>query len=216
MLKPDSAATLATYAALPSYGCWQQLTGITDKPLTGAQINGLYFDQTQLNLKNYKAALLPSGSEPIHYYNAKTLQASLPAANGVASAQALATIYAMIANGGQWQGKTLIAPSIIAQLTTPQATGQDGVMPADMGWRLGYHRLFQLCTAEGSAVKAANAQGFGHMGYNGSVAWCDPARQLSFAFVHNFDVTMLNDIRQFALTEVVISKIDANMADATA
>lgn len=46
------------------------------------------------------------------------------------------------------------------------------------------------------------------MGYNGSVAWCDPARQLSFAFIHNFDTTMLNDIRQFALTEAVLSLID--------
>jgi hypothetical protein len=46
------------------------------------------------------------------------------------------------------------------------------------------------------------------MGYNGSVAWCDPTRQLSFAFIHNFDTTMLNDIRQFALTEAVLSWVD--------
>jgi hypothetical protein len=49
------------------------------------------------------------------------------------------------------------------------------------------------------------------MGYNGSVAWCDPTRQLSFAFIHNFDVTMLNDVRQFALTEAVLGLVDAEI-----
>jgi hypothetical protein len=50
------------------------------------------------------------------------------------------------------------------------------------------------------------------MGYNGSVAWCDPARQLSFAFIHNFDATMLNDVRQFALTEAVLDLVDKALA----
>ena len=50
------------------------------------------------------------------------------------------------------------------------------------------------------------------MGYNGSVAWCDPVRQLSFAFVHNFDTTMLNDVRQFALTEAVLNLVDSELS----
>ena len=87
-------------------------------------------------------------------------------------------------------------------------------MPAHMAWRLGYHRRFSICHSKGldkSTNDAAESmeQSFGHMGYNGSVAWCDPTRQLSFAFIHNFDVTMLNDIRQFALTEAVLELIDA-------
>ena len=82
-------------------------------------------------------------------------------------------------------------------------------MPAHMDWCLGYHRRFSICNDESSEENTHNAescapQSFGHMGYNGSVAWCDPHRQLSFAFTHNFDVTMLNDIRQFALTEAVL------------
>jgi hypothetical protein len=34
---------------------------------------------------------------------------------------------------------------------------------------------------------------------------------LSFAFIHNFDVTMLNDVRQFALTEAVLGLVDAEI-----
>ncbi|MEC5210244.1 CubicO group peptidase (beta-lactamase class C family) [Psychrobacter sp. PL15] len=214
VLKADSAQTLDTYAKLPSYHCWQQLA--TDQKLTpentrlsATQINRLYFDHSKLNLNNYKAALIPTSKQPIDYYSAEALQAVIPAVNGVASAQALATIYAMLANGGEWQGQTLIDTATFAQLSTVQGSGMDAVMPTNMEWRLGYHRLLQLCAerTQDEATKVSD-RGFGHMGYNGSVAWCDPAQQLSFAFVHNFDVTMLNDIRQFALTEALLALID--------
>ncbi|MBH0096602.1 beta-lactamase family protein [Psychrobacter sp. NZS113] len=222
-LKVDSQSVLRAYENLPSYACWQQQAlanmksadiGQADERtslpvLDTAYINRLYFDTSKLNLKNYKAALIPVGKQAIDYHSRETLQAVIPAANGVASAQALATIYAMLASGGEWQGQTLIDSRTFEQLSTPQVSGLDAVMPAAMHWRLGYHRRFDICQNEASEGVDVSKQGFGHMGYNGSVAWCDPERQLSFAFVHNFDSTMLNDIRQFALTESVLSMIDA-------
>ena len=60
---------------------------------------------------------------------------------------------------------------------------------------MGFHRLFSLQDVP---------DGYGHMGYNGSVAFCEPSRRLSFAFIHNFDTTMLNDVRQFALSEMAL------------
>ncbi|WP_250162320.1 serine hydrolase [Psychrobacter sp. WY6] len=180
--------------------------------LDTAHINRLYFNTSQLNLKNYKAALIPAGKQAIDYHSRETLQAIIPAANGVASAQALATIYAMLANGGTWQGHTFINSATFEQLSKPQVTGLDAVMPANMDWRLGYHRLFSLCQHIDSEKFDANKQGFGHMGYNGSVAWCDTERQLSFAFIHNFDTTMLNDVRQFALTEAVLNLVDSELS----
>lgn len=216
-LKADSKATLETYQQLASYPCWQQLSESqqltpANTKLNATQINRLYFDHGNMNASNYKAALVPANRQPIDYYSEQALQAVIPAANNVASAQALATIYAMLANGGTWQGKTLIDSETFNQLSTAQVRGMDAVMPAPMNWRLGYHRLFSICQ-NGSNDQSLDAveQGFGHMGYNGSVAWCDPARQLAFAFVHNFDVTMLNDIRQFALTEAVLEIIDAEI-----
>ena len=231
-LKVDSQETLRTYASLPSYHYWQQKM-LNDKRaaetqsslddsldssdidnvqpvLNTARINSLYFNTTQLNLKNYKAALIPAGKHALDYHKRQTLQAVIPAANGVASAKALATIYAMLANGGVWQGKTLIDSATFEQLSTPQVEGLDAVMPAAMKWRLGYHRLFSLYANNDDTDKGMSPalSGFGHMGYNGSVAWCDPERQLSFAFIHNFDTTMLNDVRQFALTEAVLSWVE--------
>ena len=231
-LKVDSQETLRTYASLPSYHYWQQKM-LNDKRaaetqsslddsldssdidnvqpvLNTARINSLYFNTTQLNLKNYKAALIPAGKHALDCHKSQTLQAVIPAANGVASAKALATIYAMLANGGIWQGNALIDSATFEQLSTPQVEGLDAVMPAAMKWRLGYHRLFSLYANNDDTDKGMSPalSGFGHMGYNGSVAWCDPERQLSFAFIHNFDTTMLNDVRQFALTEAVLSWVE--------
>ncbi|STZ01559.1 Beta-lactamase [Moraxella lacunata] len=127
----------------------------------------------------------------------RVLQAVIPAANGVSTAHALATIYAMHANGGVWQGQTLITPAVLADMRAVRVDGFDAVMPANMRWRSGFHRLFSL-------QHTPNA--YGHMGYNGSVAFCDPDRHLSFAFIHNFDTTMLNDVRQFVLSETAIAR----------
>ena len=216
ILKQESEQTLATFQQLPSYECWQHLAVAdklvtTDKTLNATQINRLYFDHNAINASNYRAALVPASKQPIDYYDSQVMQSAIPAANGVASAQALAIIYAMLANGGEWQGKTLIDEATFAQLSEVQVKGMDAVMPAEMNWRLGYHRLFSICQ-DGDDKRTARSveQGFGHMGYNGSVAWCEPTRKLSFAFIHNFDVTMLNDIRQFALSEAVLSLIDQN------
>lgn len=115
----------------------------------------------------------------------------------------------MLASGGYHQGNMLIDKQTFEQLSTiatQQSTSNlaapknhDAVMPANMAWRLGYHRIFSVCHDV--------THGFGHMGYNGSVAWCDPSRHLSMVYVHNFDTTMLTDIRQFALTEAVLSLV---------
>lgn len=195
MLVEDSTNTLNFYQQLPIYQNWQQLFG-HKSILTTQDINNLYFSPTKINIDDYKNALVPIGSRQFNYHHAVSLQAKIPAANGVATAQALAKIYAMLANGGEWQGKKIIQPSVFDELKTIQNQQFDKIMPAQMNWRLGYHRVF--------AVGSETEQAFGHMGYNGSVAWCDPSRQLSLAFVHNYDVTMLGDIRQFIINETVL------------
>lgn len=191
-LKPDSKEMLLVYAGLDIAPLWTE--NVTT--LSTANINRLYFDTTKMNLSNYKNALMPNGRDGIDYHHDKVMQASIPAANGVSSAHALAVIYAMHANDGVWQGQTLITPAVLADMRAVRVDGFDAVMPANMRWRSGFHRLFSL---------QDTPHAYGHMGYNGSVAFCDPNRHLSFAFIHNFDTTMLNDVRQFALVETAIA-----------
>lgn len=201
VLVEDTTSTLEFYQSLPFYPAWQQLAEQnTDenikKPLTTQTINSLYLNPSRIDMATYKSALVPAGSRQFNYYHPASLHAKMPAVNCVASSHALATIYAMLAGQGQWQGKTLIKPSIFAELSRIQNQQFDQVMPAQMDWRLGYHRVFSLFYD--------TQQAFGHLGYNGSMAWCDPSRKLAVAFVHNYDVTMLNDVRQFILNETIL------------
>lgn len=193
VLKPDSENTLHTFGHLPVSALWRHALG--DQSLATATINRLYFDTSRMNLANYKNTLMPNAKDGLEYHRADVLMAKIPAANGVSTANALARIYAMHAADGVYDGQVLISPEVIAQMREIQTEGFDAVMPADMRWRMGFHRVFSLQDAK---------LAYGHMGYNGSVAFCDPQRELAFVFIHNFDTTMLNDVRQFALSEMAL------------
>lgn len=205
--KVDSEQTQQFYRQLALYPCWQsrakQLQVPLADPPTTAQINRLYFDPRLMDLSAYKAALSPPTKVPVNYHADDILQACIPAANVVASANALAVLYSMLAQGGVWQGQRLIKAEIFEELSRIHVTGTDGVMPAvlpaSMQWRLGYHRVISACHDA--------SQAFGHMGYNGSIAWCDPSRQLAIAYVHNHNVTMFTDVRQFVLTETIFNLV---------
>lgn len=219
--RQDTPEILAIYQSLPSHDCWQALINTHQQEVNTASINGLYFNGKNMSIEHYKTAMTPERKVAINYHQQHVLTSKIPAANCVASANALAAIYDMLASGGYHQGNMLIDKQTFEQLSTiatQQSTSNlaaqknlavrknlaapknhDAVMPANMAWRLGYHRIFSVCHDV--------THGFGHMGYNGSVAWCDPSRHLSMVYVHNFDTTMLTDIRQFALTEAVLSLV---------
>ena len=133
---------------------------------------------TGQNPYDFDDAMKPKGVGRFNWYADRQLQACIPAANGVFTARALAKMYAMLANRGEWQGQRYLSEATFQQLSTVQTTQRDRIMPIPMHWRLGYHRVLTL----GKRVP----YGFGHVGYNGSGAWCDPHRQLSFAYVHSY------------------------------
>lgn len=150
--------------------------------------------------EDFQDAMIPKGMKGFNFFSETALKAVIPAANGVFDADSLAKIYAMLAQQGIWQGQTLIAPAVFQQLSQMQYTHRDRVMPIPMHWRLGYHRILSL---------GKRSQGFGHMGFNGSGAWCDPERQLSFAYIHNFPTTSLTgDYRLWALSQAALRCAD--------
>lgn len=188
-LKPDSTATQAVLNVLPASNIWR---AYSDTISTQA-VNKVYFNGA-FNPINYKRALLADGRNPFDYY--AHLGAQIPAANIVANAQALGVMYNMLAQGGVHEGKSIISDTQFAKIAQLGIDGIDAVMPASMRWQLGYHRLFNL----------QGVQGFGHMGYHGAVAAAVPSRALALVYLHNFDTTMLNDIRQFAIVEQILAR----------
>lgn len=156
---------------------------------------------TGQNPQDFQDAMIPKGMRHFSFFSDDGLQAIIPAANGAFTANSLSKIYAMLANHGEWQGKVLIKPEVFQQLSTIQSHARDKVMPIPMNWRLGYHRVLTM----GKRVK----NGFGHIGYNGSGAWCDPDRHLSFAYTHNFKIgSITGDYRLWGLTQETLRCAD--------
>ena len=144
-------------------------------------------------------ALYPPGVSRFNFQSDAALMACMPSFNGVFTSRALARHYAMLAQGGQ----DYLSTDTMAALTQVQNRQQDQVMPLPMHWRLGYHRVLTL----GKRVP----QGLGHIGYNGSGAWADPQRGLSFAYVHNRPVSsMQGDYRLWLLTQYALMQADAS------
>jgi len=154
------------------------------------------------NPQDFQDAMIPKGMRHFSFYSDEGLQAVIPAANGVFTADSLAKVYAMLANQGQWQGQQFIRPEVFKQLSTVQSKARDRVMPIPMHWRLGYHRILTM------GKRAPH--GFGHVGFNGSGAWCDFDRELSFAYIHNFNVTSATgDYRLWGLSQETLRCADA-------
>lgn len=153
------------------------------------------------NPQDFQDAMIPKGMKKFSFFSDAGLKAVIPAANGVFTSNSLAKIYAMLANAGEWKGQQLIRPDIFKNLSAVQYTQRDRIMPLPMHWRLGYHRVLTL---------GKSSKGFGHMGFNGSGAWCDPERHLSFAYTHNFaTASITGDYRLWGLTQETLRCADA-------
>jgi len=101
------------------------------------------------------------------------LDAEMPAANGVATARALARMYGAIANHGEVDGTQFLSRELVAGLAGRRSLRPDSNLGVPLSFHLGYHSVpFAL-------------PGFGHVGLGGSLGWADPATGVAFGFVHN-------------------------------
>jgi len=105
------------------------------------------------------------------------VKACIPAANGMFTARSLARLYAVMANDGELDGVKLMSPQRVREISQIQSRKVDRVVPIPMHWRLGYHRVF--------TTGPRTPHAFGHFGFQGSGAWCDPTRHLAVGFIVN-------------------------------
>lgn len=104
--------------------------------------------------------------------------AEIPAANGHASAAAIATIYGAVARGGL-DGVRVLSPESVERARTEHVHGKDGVI--------------QLTTRIASGFMLAppdepcgpNDRAFNHAGAGGSLGYCDPEAKLGIGYVMN-------------------------------
>jgi CubicO group peptidase (beta-lactamase class C family) len=121
-------------------------------------------------------ALVPGDVSEL-FWDPRILDTPIPAANGLFTARSLARVYAMLAEGGTLDGVRVLSRRSVARAAQVQSRERDRVLQIPMHWRLGWHSAF--------TTRGRLPNGFGHFGYGGSGAWCDPEQRLAVAMVTN-------------------------------
>ena len=111
-------------------------------------------------------------------WNTRLLRgAQMPSSNGIATARALARVYAALVGDGV-DGVRLLAPATVEDFRAPQVEGADAVLMLPTRFGTG----FALPPMLGAECPPAC---FGHPGAGGSLAFADPEGRLSFAYAMN-------------------------------
>ncbi|QDQ12034.1 serine hydrolase domain-containing protein [Streptomyces spectabilis] len=103
--------------------------------------------------------------------------ASLPASNGIATADGLARFYAALIGDVDGGGR-LFAPETLALARGEASAGPDRVLVTATRFGLGY-------MLHGPAAPLLTPASFGHPGRGGTLAFADPDSGLAFAYVTN-------------------------------
>jgi CubicO group peptidase (beta-lactamase class C family) len=126
-------------------------------------------------------------------------RASLPSANGFATARALARLYGALASDGTLDGVSLVGSAARNDATRLRIEGLDAVLGINARWGAGFLR-----NVEG--IYGDSPDAFGHSGWGGSFAFADPGRGIAVAYVMNaMGMNLIGDPRAMALVSAAIS-----------
>jgi CubicO group peptidase (beta-lactamase class C family) len=151
-----------------------------------------------VEVDEFRAAMALSG--PFDWNSEAAVEAVIPAANGEFTARSLARMYAMIANGGVLDGVRLLSEARVREMAEVRSKKRDRVVFLPMHWRMGYHRAFSF---------GASPNAFGHYGYGGSGAFCDPSRRLAVALTVNSGASSpMGDARMPRIARAAIRCVD--------
>jgi CubicO group peptidase (beta-lactamase class C family) len=135
-------------------------------------LTALMLDPEQLA---HRAFFIPNGLVAVMNERA-AWAAQMPAANGIATARALSTMYAACL--GEVAGVRLLSPEMLAAATTPQAEGTDRVLGVESRFGIGFQLSYPLRPMAGPGS-------FGHYGLGGSVGFAHAERGVAFGYVVN-------------------------------
>jgi CubicO group peptidase (beta-lactamase class C family) len=145
---------------------------------------------------------VPDMAKVFRGHEPPVLETVMPAANGMFTAESLATLYGALANGGASGDRRLLSAETVAQIGRVQTRALDRNLLVRMRWRLGYHQAF--------VPRARLPRAFGHYGYAGSGGWADPDTGMSVAFVSNriYPVTVpFGDLALLRLSKLAIDAV---------
>jgi CubicO group peptidase (beta-lactamase class C family) len=107
---------------------------------------------------------------------------SIVSFGGIGSASSLAKFYAMLANGGEFDGLRFFEERTLAWMSETLTDGIDRVFQIPTAFSAGFMKDSRQSIRK---VFGPSALSFGQPGAGGSHAFADPANNLSFAYVMN-------------------------------
>jgi len=120
---------------------------------------------------------------------------------GIGSASSLAKFYAMLANGGELDGRRFFAHETITQMTTTLASGFDRVFQIPTAFSAGF---MKDPTETPRRIFGPSPLAFGHPGAGGSHAFADPENRISFAYVMNqMEQSLLPNEKSLRLVDAI-------------
>ena len=120
---------------------------------------------------------------------------------GIGSATSLAKFYAMLANGGELDGRRFFEQETIAQMTKTLVSGPDRVFQIPTAFSAGFMKDPVGATGR---LFGPSPLAFGHPGAGGSHAFADPENGISFAYVMNqMEQSLLPNEKALRLVEVI-------------
>lgn len=135
----------------------------------------------------HRTFMSPFGLTAVSEYNTSALWApGFASMGGVATARGLGKFYAMLAQGGTWNGATLVSETVLAQLSHMLSQGEDNVLLTPIAFAAGVMQDPQ--NPDGSKLRqhfGPSLQAFGHPGAGGSLAFADPENRIALAYVMN-------------------------------
>jgi len=149
-----------------------------------------------------RLAFLTKWASPGGVSLAQWREAEIPSVTGHATAPALASVMAILANGGRLCGEGWLSPGTIFDSTRERRKGRDLVLPYDLAWSAGFIRN------EGLWIYGPGRETVGHSGWGGSCAFADPERGLSGAYVMNRQsAELIADSRARRLIDAVYASL---------
>lgn len=132
----------------------------------------------------------PPGTLRASELNSRAMHAAeIPAANGIATARALAGMYAPLACGGRLRSVDLVDRETLRAMSTVESEGEDLVLLLPTRFSAGFMRSVDNRNNEGSKRDSCrmgpNEAAFGHAGAGGSIGFADPDTGVAFAYVMN-------------------------------
>lgn len=178
----------------------ERLTKIVPKALASDSTEGRVYRSVLRGGDAARAFAHPRelGPAGVQNFNTRRVHAlELPWGNGIANARGLCRVFAALANGGELDGVRLVRPEAIEPVRRERGWSErDRVLNKPVGWSLGFLK-------ENAGLFAAHAEGFGHAGAGGSLAWADPLDRVAIGYAMNKMDHMIRSPRALALCAAV-------------